>query len=189
MSIFTITWLTPSHSLFFIKQYWYRFRYKSYFDTIEKFPLTVKQRQSVIVDEQRNLVIAGAGTSVLADVFQGGFIPSEPSESFQGTLYQFLVSKFVPEVRQLHIECGYVPKESDGFEFLIGYKTELFYLASDYSLLRNNDTFYGIGSGYAYGIGALAAGANIKEAMKIATKFDINTGGTIQIVKRGELNA
>ena len=136
-----------------------------------------------------NYVIAGAGTSVLADVFQGGFIPSEPSESFQGTLYQFLVSKFVPEVRQLHIECGYVPKESDGFEFLIGYKTELFYLASDYSLLRNNDTFYGIGSGYAYGIGALAAGANIKEAMKIATKFDINTGGTIQIVKRGELNA
>jgi len=68
LSIFTNTWLTPSHSLFFVKQYWYRFRYKSYFDTIEKFPLTVKQRQSVIVDEQRNLVIAGAGTGKTSTV-------------------------------------------------------------------------------------------------------------------------
>ena len=48
--------------MFFVKQYWYRFRYKRYFDTIEKFPLTVKQRQSIIVNEDRNLVVAGAGT-------------------------------------------------------------------------------------------------------------------------------
>ena len=68
MSIFINTWLTPSHSLFFVKQYWYRFRYKSYFNTIEKFPLTVKQRQSVIVDEQRNLIIAGAGTGKTSTV-------------------------------------------------------------------------------------------------------------------------
>ena len=68
MSIFLVTWINPSHSLFFVKQYWYRFRYKGYFDTIEKFPLTVKQRQSVIVDEQRNLVIAGAGTGKTSTV-------------------------------------------------------------------------------------------------------------------------
>jgi len=65
---FANTWLTPSHSLFFLKQYWYRFRYKKYFDSIERFPLTVKQRQSVIVNEQRNLVIAGAGTGKTSTV-------------------------------------------------------------------------------------------------------------------------
>jgi len=62
LSNFANTWLKPNHSLFFVKQYWYRFRYKRYFDTIEKFPLTVKQRQSIIVNEDRNLVVAGAGT-------------------------------------------------------------------------------------------------------------------------------
>lgn len=61
-------WLDPAHSLFFLWQYWYRFRYKKYFDTIEKFPLTVKQRQSIIVDEKRNLIIAGAGTGKTSTV-------------------------------------------------------------------------------------------------------------------------
>ena len=60
--------LNPYHSLFFIKQFWYRFRYRKYFDSVEKFPLTVKQRQCVIVDEQRNLVIAGAGTGKTSTV-------------------------------------------------------------------------------------------------------------------------
>ena len=68
MSNLINTWLTPKHSLFFIKQFWYRFRYKRYFDTIEKFPLSVKQRQSIIVDEKRNLVIAGAGTGKTSTV-------------------------------------------------------------------------------------------------------------------------
>ncbi|MCF8059959.1 MAG: UvrD-helicase domain-containing protein [Bacteriovoracaceae bacterium] len=33
-----------------------------YFDEVEKFPLNDSQRKAVILDEQRNLVIAGAGT-------------------------------------------------------------------------------------------------------------------------------
>lgn len=68
VSNFANTWFKPSHSLFFLKQYWYRFRYKFYFDKIEKFPLTVKQRQSIIVDEARNLIIAGAGTGKTSTV-------------------------------------------------------------------------------------------------------------------------
>lgn len=68
MSNFLATWVNPSHSLFFLKQYWYRLKYRSYFDSIEKFPLTVKQRQSIIVDEHRNLVIAGAGTGKTSTV-------------------------------------------------------------------------------------------------------------------------
>ena len=62
LSNFLPVWLTPTHSLFFMKQYWYRFLYREFFDNIEKFPLTLKQRQSIIVDEKRNLIIAGAGT-------------------------------------------------------------------------------------------------------------------------------
>jgi DNA helicase-4 len=37
-------------------------RCKSFFDTVESKPLTELQRRSVILDERRNLVVAGAGT-------------------------------------------------------------------------------------------------------------------------------
>ncbi len=61
-------WLKPWHSLFFVRQYWLRSRYRKYFDTIEKFPLTRRQRQAIIVDEKRCLVIAGAGTGKTATI-------------------------------------------------------------------------------------------------------------------------
>ena len=65
---FVKTWLSPNHSLFFLWQIWYRFRYNHYFNTVEKFPLTVKQRQAIIVNEDRNLVVAGAGTGKTSTV-------------------------------------------------------------------------------------------------------------------------
>src|SRR5215216_3862039 len=37
-------------------------RFKHFFDTVERQPLTELQRRSVILDERRNLVVAGAGT-------------------------------------------------------------------------------------------------------------------------------
>ena len=85
MKNFFYTWLAPNHSLFFVKQYWYRFWYNRYFNNIEKFPLTTKQRQAIIVDEHRNLVIAGAGTGKTSTVVgKVGFLTktkkAKPSE-------------------------------------------------------------------------------------------------------------
>jgi len=37
-------------------------KYKHFFDTVEKNPLTPKQREAVVVNERSNLVIAGAGS-------------------------------------------------------------------------------------------------------------------------------
>jgi DNA helicase-4 len=37
-------------------------KFEDYFNTLEKYPLTLKQREAIITDEHRNLVIAGAGT-------------------------------------------------------------------------------------------------------------------------------
>ena len=36
--------------------------HKDFFDKVEKQPLTDLQRKAIILNEQRNLVIAGAGT-------------------------------------------------------------------------------------------------------------------------------
>ncbi|MGB4057243.1 MAG: UvrD-helicase domain-containing protein [Alphaproteobacteria bacterium] len=49
----TLFWLHQKHALK---------RYKRFFDTVESKPLTNLQRRSVILDERRNLVVAGAGT-------------------------------------------------------------------------------------------------------------------------------
>ena len=58
----------PNHSLFFVNQYWKRLIHNSFFNTVEKNPLTKKQRQAIILDEDRNLVVAGAGTGKTSTV-------------------------------------------------------------------------------------------------------------------------
>jgi ATP-dependent protease HslVU (ClpYQ) peptidase subunit len=45
---------------------------------------------------------------------------------------------------------------------------------------------YSIGTGGNWALGALFAGATVEEAMKIAIKLDINSGGKVQIIRRGE---
>jgi len=37
-------------------------KHHDYFETLEAYPLTPKQREAIVIDEHRNLVIAGAGT-------------------------------------------------------------------------------------------------------------------------------
>jgi ATP-dependent protease HslVU (ClpYQ) peptidase subunit len=133
--------------------------------------------------------IAGAGTSAYVDVFQSDVqLPAVP-ESDSAGIYKFLCGTFIPELRKLHAECGYTAKESDGFEFLIGLKKNLFYIAGDYSIIRSDMGVYGLGTGAAYAVGAYVAGATPRKAVQIATRFDVNSGGKLQIVKRGRQNA
>lgn len=59
---FVKRYLFPWHSLYYRCQRKETRRFKDYFDTIENHPLTEKQRQAIILDERRSLVVAGAGT-------------------------------------------------------------------------------------------------------------------------------
>lgn len=43
--------------------------------------------------------------------------------------------------------------------------------------------FYAVGSGWHFAMGAMAAGASAIEAVKIAARFDTNTGGRIRSVE------
>lgn len=49
--------------------------------------------------------------------------------------------------------------------------------------MLDNNKHYTIGSGSPYALGALDAGATSKEAMKIAMKRDIFTGGRMRVTK------
>ena len=56
------TTLNTRSTLFWLHQRRELRRFKNFFDTVERQPLTELQRRSVILDERRNLVVAGAGT-------------------------------------------------------------------------------------------------------------------------------
>jgi ATP-dependent protease HslVU (ClpYQ) peptidase subunit len=71
--------------------------------------------------------------------------------------------------------------KDDGFDLLLVINGEVFQITNDFTLLRSNNGIYGIGSGADYAVGALMAGATVEEALKIAIKLDINSGGPIQI--------
>ncbi len=60
--IFFHTYLNFRSTLFWLHQRRELKRFKEFFDLVEKQPLTDQQRRSVILDERRNLVVAGAGT-------------------------------------------------------------------------------------------------------------------------------
>jgi ATP-dependent protease HslVU (ClpYQ) peptidase subunit len=138
------------------------------------------------ITEVNEYVLAGAGVSRYCDIILYGWKPPV----YDGTdEYVFMVSKFIPEMRKAHEETGYTLKDDDSFQFIVGLNNSLFAITEDYSVIRTNTNVYGVGSGSLYAIGALFAGANIREAVKIAIKLDINSGGKIQIVRRGEQNA
>lgn len=70
-------------------------------------------------------------------------------------------------------------------------------ISSDYSWLRDDDRIYGVGSGGDYAIGALASmkspWANAekairaaKAALKVSARYDINTGGSDQVIVQEE---
>lgn len=133
--------------------------------------------------EVGDYVISGAGTSRYCDIITYGW---EPPTYDDTNLYKFMVSKFIPSMRKAHEETGYTLKEDEGAVFLVGLENKLFYICEDYSVLRTDSKMYSIGSGGNWALGALYAGATVEEAMKIAIKLDINSGGKIQIIRRGE---
>jgi ATP-dependent protease HslVU (ClpYQ) peptidase subunit len=139
--------------------------------------------------EVGDYVIAGAGTSVLVDVFQAGNTAIHASRGSGKLPYDRIVSEFIPELRKLHSECGYIPKDDDSFQFIIGLEKSLFYISNEYVVLRTKTGIYSAGSGGEIALGAYVAGATVQQAVKIAARFDINTSGKVQIVKRGKQDA
>jgi hypothetical protein len=52
---------------------------------------------------------------------------------------------------------------------------EIFEIADDFSVSMDGKGYYGVGSGSDLAIGALSAGATMKEALKIASENDAYT--------------
>jgi ATP-dependent protease HslVU (ClpYQ) peptidase subunit len=131
--------------------------------------------------------VAGSGDSQPCDILQHIFIPPVPTVKERENLYRFMITKFVPAMREALEENGWKEDPQDkesGFNMLFAFDGEVFDIGNDFSVLLNSDGIYGVGSGSQIAIGALYAGASIEKALEIAANNDIYTSGPFQVVKQ-----
>ena len=139
------------------------------------------------ITNNNGYLIAGSGDSTPCDILQYIFIPPVPTTTERKNLYKFMITKFVPAMREVLEENGYKPDSNDkdaGFDMLFAFDGELFEIGDDFSVLLNGDGIYGIGSGSGIAIGALYAGKTVEESLEYAAKNDIYTSGPFQIVRQ-----
>jgi ATP-dependent protease HslVU (ClpYQ) peptidase subunit len=136
--------------------------------------------------EKNGYLIAVAGDGRAADILSHAWKP--PKVNVSGDLYGFMVSKVIPSMRKALFDNGWKDssdtKDDSGIDAIIAIKGQLFSIASDFTVLRDENGFYGAGSGGNYAVGALEAGVDIETAVQIAIRYDINSGGVVQIVKQ-----
>jgi len=139
------------------------------------------------ISKKNGYLIAGSGDSQPCDVLQHIFVPPVPTAKEKEDMYHFMISKFVPAMRECLEENGYKNDKEDkesGFNMIIAYNGEVFDIGDDLSVVLNQDGIYGVGAGSPFAIGALYAGASVTEALEIAAKNDVYTSGPFQVIRQ-----
>jgi ATP-dependent protease HslVU (ClpYQ) peptidase subunit len=141
------------------------------------------------ITKNNGYLIAGSGDSAPCDILQHIFIPPVPTVAERKNLYKFMITKFVPAMKECLEENDYKidSKEDSGFSMLIAFDGELFDIGDDFSVVVSDDGIYGVGNGAKWAMGALHAGASVQEALEIAAKKDIYTSAPFQIVKQQKI--
>ena len=124
------------------------------------------------IAERNGFLIAGAGEVTPCDIAQHIWEPPVPSKADKKDLFHFMVAKVMPSLRKCFLLNGIdlnAPKEESRFNLLIAICGELFDIDDELSVSRNENGIYAVGSGGAYAIGALYAGADAYQAMEIAS--------------------
>ena len=114
--------------------------------------------------------------------------------AFDGTNpVTFMGRKIIPSIIAAFKLQGFdYTKEGISYSYLLAFAGNIFEIGDDLSVTQSEDGLYGVGSGSAYALGALAgqlpnlaksqsAKEQILEALAIAAKYDINTASPFQI--------
>jgi ATP-dependent protease HslVU (ClpYQ) peptidase subunit len=143
------------------------------------------------ITKNNGYLIAGSGDSQPCDILQHIFIPPVPTISDRKDLYHFMITKFVPAMRDCLEENDWKPSSDDkdsGFNILIAFDGEMFDIGDDFSVIINQDGIYGVGSGSQFAMGALYAGASIEKALEYAAANDVYTSAPFQILRQQKSN-
>jgi ATP-dependent protease HslVU (ClpYQ) peptidase subunit len=125
-------------------------------------------------------LLAASGDARACDIITNVWKP--PSPRGNKNLHIFVSTTVIKSLRKILSENEYTqqPKD-DGFDLLMILNGQVFHITNDFTLLKSINGLYGIGSGSAYALGAIEAGADIVQAVRIAIELDINSGGPIQV--------
>ena len=132
------------------------------------------------IAERGSFLVAGSGEVLPCDVAQHIWEPPTPTKKDRENLYHFMIAKAMPSLRKCLTDNGYNFDESKNesrFQFLITVCGEIFDIDQELCVSRSKDGMYAVGSGAAYALGALYAGADAHEAMEIAAKITAYTAG------------
>lgn len=126
--------------------------------------------------QREQTVIAAAGSAHACDLVQYIWLP--PYWDGVTDIPSFTRSMIVPSLKQFLSNADWQPdaEKDDILVLLIAVAGALVQINEDYSVLHRADGLYAIGSGAAYAIGALEAGATPSEAVEIASRNDVMTG-------------
>jgi ATP-dependent protease HslVU (ClpYQ) peptidase subunit len=109
--------------------------------------------------------------------------------AFDGTNpVTFMGRKIIPSIIAAFRAQGFdYTKEGISYSYLLAFAGNVFEIGDDLSVTQSADGLYGVGSGSAYALGALAGlvpnvgKPQIIKALEIAAKYDINTAKPFQI--------
>jgi ATP-dependent protease HslVU (ClpYQ) peptidase subunit len=130
------------------------------------------------ITKRGKFIIAGSGLTQPCDIVQHMWRPPSPTPSAYKDIYHYMIESVVPSIRVALTVNGYQPEKDSteqDFVFLIALNGTIFELDDTLSVLMRDDGIYGVGSGSAYAIGALHAGATWRQAMNIASKNNVFT--------------
>jgi len=152
--------------------------------------LQIRADEKVFINE--NYIMGITGSFRMGQILRYSFSPPK----FYGDidLYSFMVTTFINKVRKCLKEGGFATKKDEvekGGKFLVGYKSRLFIIDSDYQVGEMIDKFASIGCGEDIALGSLYSTKNsplkpegrIKLALESAEHFNTAVRSPFIILK------
>ncbi len=125
----------------------------------------------------------------MGQLLRYSFVP--PAHKEHQDVYEYMVTKFVNQVRKCFHAGGYGKKNNEvesGGTFLVGYSGRLFSIQNDYQVAESSLPYDAVGCGQSYALGSLFATklkepkARIRLALSAAEQFSGGVRGPFRIV-------
>lgn len=137
-----------------------------------------------------NGIIFGVAGAVLdAQIIQYAALPDPEGGGWDTD--RWVTTELIPAIKQaiggrdaLEFRAGKVSTDSHALFVVRNRVYELFY---DTAWIRRVDGLYGVGSGAAYALGALAVGGELEDALEAAAAFDKATGNRLRVTSANTL--
>lgn len=147
---------------------------------------------SVKVFTNGGVTFGVSGKARTSDVLEFLDIPNRNTFDPNYDVRKWVITELVPAINSGLKSVGALEEVSGvsdtGSAVIISVDGLSGYLSGDGSFVQDDSGVLGVGSGSKYALGAIYAGASLEEAVTIATKLDMYSGGEIRTMKVGESN-